>query len=232
MTRTAERTVERDMEKVIGKIRKILELSKNNPSFEEAQAAALKAQKLMAEYHISAADLENESTDPADITEKVVEVGNGNKWKFALSQVIARNFRCKVFFYGKSSAAFYGHEMDATIAADTYKFLFTTGNKAATNYYNKIRNNAKRNGEYFDGSGIKNSFLVGFVNGISESLEKQCTALMIVVPKEVEAGFEERTNGFRKITSRLNTASYYGREAEESGRRMAKEVLDNRKLTA
>lgn len=40
-------------EKIINKIKKVLELSKNNPSEKEAQAAALKAQKLMVEYHIS-----------------------------------------------------------------------------------------------------------------------------------------------------------------------------------
>lgn len=36
-------------EKIIEKIKKVLELSKNNPS--QVEAAALKAQKLMAEYH-------------------------------------------------------------------------------------------------------------------------------------------------------------------------------------
>lgn len=39
-----------DTEKIIAKIKKVLELSRNNPSEEEAKSAALKAQKLMAAY--------------------------------------------------------------------------------------------------------------------------------------------------------------------------------------
>lgn len=45
-------------DKIIEKIRKVLELSKNNPSIEEAKSAALKAQKLMAEYHVSMTEIE------------------------------------------------------------------------------------------------------------------------------------------------------------------------------
>ena len=55
-----ESNKEFNQEKIIDKIRKVLELSKNNPSEEEAQAAALKAQKLMAEYHISIKEIETE----------------------------------------------------------------------------------------------------------------------------------------------------------------------------
>ena len=36
-------------EKIIEKIKKVLELSKNNPSIEEAKSAAIKAQRLMAD---------------------------------------------------------------------------------------------------------------------------------------------------------------------------------------
>ena len=61
------------MEKIIEKVKKILELSKNNPSAEEAESAALKAQKLMAEYHISMAEIET-MNDVENISEKRVEV--------------------------------------------------------------------------------------------------------------------------------------------------------------
>lgn len=87
-------------EKVISKIKKVLELSKNNPSQEEAQAAALKAQKLMVEYHISMNEIEAVE-DIDSIVEKSVSVGNGSKWKYVLSQIVAKNFRCKHFYYGK-----------------------------------------------------------------------------------------------------------------------------------
>lgn len=44
-------------ERIIEKIRKCLVLANNNPSEEEAKAAALQAQKLLAKYNISMADV-------------------------------------------------------------------------------------------------------------------------------------------------------------------------------
>lgn len=41
-----------DLNKIADKIQKLLSLAGNNPSQEEAQAALLKAQKLMAQYNI------------------------------------------------------------------------------------------------------------------------------------------------------------------------------------
>ena len=217
-------------EKIIAKIKKVLELSKNNPSQEEAQAAALKAQKLMAEYHISIKEIDAVE-DIDSIVENYVSVGNGNKWKYALSRIVAENFRCKHFYYGKNTVVFYGYEVDTEIAAETFKFLFNTGNKAATSYYNKLRNNAVRDGEYFNGMGIKNCFLVGYLEGIKEELEKQCTALMIVIPKEVEDEYTEKSKDFRKMQNRgLNTTSYYGHQSREEGRRTGKDTMSGRKI--
>lgn len=217
-------------EKIIEKIKKVLELSKNNPSEEEAKSAALKAQKLMAEYHISMSEIE--AVDDIDnIVEKTITIGTGNKWKYILAGIIAKNFRCKHFYYGNSSVVFYGHEVDAEIAAETFKFLFETGNKAATNYYNKLRKEAAKSGNFFNGTGIKNSFLSGYLEGIKEELEKQCTALMIVVPKEVEDGYSERTKTFHTMQmSGLKTASYYGSQSREEGRKTGKSAIGSKQL--
>lgn len=217
-------------EKIIAKIKKVLELSKNNPSEEEAKSAALKAQKLMAEYHISIAEVE-EISNVEEIVEKSIEVGTGNKWKYKLADIVAKNFYCKVFFYGKSSVVFYGHDTDATIAAETFKFLFETGNKAAISYYNKLRNEAVKAGKFFKGNGIKNCFLLGYIRGINEGLEKQCTALMIVVPKDVEEGYMERTKDCYTVKNSLNTANYgYGQKALEHGILTGKNTISSRQL--
>ena len=60
-----------DTEKIIAKIKKILELSRNNPSKEEAKAAALKAQRLMAEYHLSESNTDGVK-DIKRIMEKII----------------------------------------------------------------------------------------------------------------------------------------------------------------
>lgn len=177
-------------EKIIEKIKKVLELSKNNPSQEEAQAAALKAQAMMAQYHIQLADVE-EIEDVEDIEEKRIYVGAGNKWKFQLANIVADNFRCKTYCYGRTSIVFYGYKTDTEIAAETFKYLFKTGNISAKSYYHKLRYEAVKNDQRFDGSGIVNSFLWGFMDGVRTALEKQCTALMIVVPREVEDAYSD-----------------------------------------
>lgn len=218
-----------DTEKIIAKIKKVLELSRNNPSEEEAKSAALKAQKLMAEYHISMSEVD-EVEDIDSIVEKSVSIGTGSKWKYTLAGIIAKNFRCRHFFYGKSTVVFYGYEVDAEIAAETFKFLFKTGNKAATNFYNKMRNEAVRCGRFFDGTGIKNCFLVGFLEGISEVLDKQCTALMIVVPQEVNEGYVERTKDAKKINNRIKARSYYAEESRAKGNRIGRNAISSRQL--
>ena len=146
-------------EKIIEKIKKVLELSKNNPSIEEAKSAAIKAQRLMAEYHISMSEIEA-IEDTENIVEERIDVGTGNKWKYTLSSIIAKNFRCKYFYYGKSSVVFYGYEEDAKIAAMTFKLLFEVGNKESAKYYQKERQKYLNvHNIRFDGRGIKNAFL-------------------------------------------------------------------------
>ncbi len=219
-----------DTDKIINKIKKVLELSRNNPSAEEAKSAALKAQKLMAEYRISMNDI-NEIKGIEEITEESVIVGMGNKWKYRLSAIVAKNFRCKTYFHGKDEVAFYGYDVDVKIAVETFKYLFEIGNRSANNFYNKKRIEVKKSGGYFDGSGIKNYFLAGYLQGISDVLDKQCTALMIVVPKEVDDGYKKKTQGYHKIDTTLRAKrNKYKNEAVDEGKRMGRNAVNNKRI--
>lgn len=221
-------------EKIIEKIKKVLELSKNNPSPEEAQSAALKAQKLMVEYHISLKEVEAVE-DVDEITETQVIVGTGNKWKYQLARIIAKNFRCRHFYYGKSIIVFYGHETDTEIAAMTFETLYKVGNKGANNFYQNKRNEAYRNGElyWFNGKGLKNQFLIGYLEGIKSVLDKQCTALMIVTPKEVNESYEKMVETWDMKRS-INTGLRYTRndEARQRGYETGRNAVENRRLAA
>lgn len=217
-------------EKIIEKIKKVLELSRNNPSEAEAQAAALKAQQLMAQYHISMSEIDD-ITDIENIVEEVVNVGGGKKWKYSLAHVVARNFRCRYFFYGRWAVVFYGYETDAKIAAETFKYLFKVGNKAASSFYNQLRNEAKENHIYFNGKGIMNNYVIGYVSGIKAALDKQCTALMIVVPKEVNEKCDDKLKGCKKsIDSSLNLASHHGAEAREAGFYKGRSTMESKQI--
>lgn len=197
--------------KIIETIRKVLELSYNNPSKEEAQAAALKAQELMAKYQISMSDIDLK--DEA-IDEIYIETGSGKKWKRLLADVITRNFCCKMFLYGNNTIVFYGHKTDVKIAHDVFQNLFYTGNQLASKEYRDARSWGENT------KGLVNDYLMGFVAGIKSVLDAQCTALMLVVPEDVEEGYNQKLAGckVKHTTHRVNTWSSTYHKGFNAGR--------------
>lgn len=218
----ATNEIKRDSEKIIEKIKKVLELSKNNPSENEAQAAALKAQELMAQYHITMEAVED-IKDIENIVEETIYVGGGHKWKYSLARAVAKNFRCRHFYYGKSTIVFYGYETDAKIAAQTFEYLFKIGNTKAR----KERAAYRKQGLFTDG--IYNNFCAGFVKGVESVLDKQCTALMIVVPKEVNEAYDG-IKFSRSFSTSLNLSSYYGSEARDKGYAAGRSAMESKSI--
>lgn len=178
---------------IIEKVKKILALAGNNPNQNEAIAAALKAQQLMAKFNINEADLGDEITEDKIESMECVTSGKTQKWRLSLALVIAKNFRCKVYLSGSGNVTFYGYDNDAAIAKEVFLTMYEIGVKLS----NKEKREARK--ESGTAKGIRNTFCLGFVNGIKTELEKQCTALMIVIPKEVEEKYNEEFK-FSKTT--------------------------------
>lgn len=211
------------MEKVIEKIRKLLAMTEENGASEnEAIIAALKTQKLMTEYNLTVADVADEHQEKSEIVEVPVDAGTKYKWKYRLANIIAVNFCCKVFVVGKSSVVFYGYKNHADVASEVFRFLFNTGNKLANNYYYKCMKDGR------DTVGVKNTFLSGFCKGIEEVLGKQCRALMLVTPKEVEESFKEIIAGSKSIKSAMKINR--DAQAYEDGKREGRFVANARSL--
>ena len=191
-------------EDILKKIDKLLALAGNNPNENEAISAALKAQELMAKYNIELAEVQGTESGQ-EITKETYTPKKSShyvsKWKYSLSQIIAKNFCCKTYSLGRDAIVFYGYEKDAKIAQQVFGFLFETGNKLADKYYRKCKNAGRET------KGLLNTYLSGFCEGIKEVLDKQCTALMVVIPKEVEESYEEYSKNFRKISNKLRTSS-------------------------
>lgn len=197
-------------EKIIDKVKKLLALSQNNPSVAEAEAAALKAQRLLAEYHIDMSQIDAVEDD--DIVADTTEVGGSKKWRFVLAEIVANNFRCKMFSMG-GKVAFYGHSTDVAVAKETYEYLFTVAQKGG-------RHEAHvQFGITGTSAGVYNSYVTGFAEGVKTALDKQCTALMIVVPEDVKSAYDEYSAGFatrrntvicRGIPSTMETARKNG----------------------
>lgn len=215
-------------EKVIDKIRKLLEMTTENGCSEnEAMVAALKAQKLMAEYDI---DLIDVKSDIKSMTEEIGEERvdttlNGNfstKWKIQLASIIAANFRCKVYTHSTNIIIFYGHKSDAKIAGDVFKFLFMTGTKLGAKHYRETKKAGKST------RGAATTYLLGFCKGIEEVLGKQCRALMIVTSPEVEKAWIEKSKrmGHKKVCYNQS----YDKDSYEQGRTDGRATANARSL--
>jgi hypothetical protein len=213
-------------EKIIQTIRKVLELSRNNTSEGEARVAALKAQELLAKYHIDMKEVESIDIDAVESIEEVRVDLPAKKWKYKLAQIVADNFRCKHFYIGKGILVFYGHKTDADVAAETFKYLFNVGNRLAGREVDKafIETGTSAN--------VYNSFVAGFCAGIEEGLAQQCKALMIITPEDVKTSFAEMTKswGTMNCGSMRIGANAHCKEAYETGKTEGRHAVRSRQI--
>lgn len=180
-----EKPDENKIESVIARINKLLALSdqSRNPSENEAILASLQVQKLLAKYNLSMADVTGERQEE-DVEESIADVGVGKKWKFSLATAVSNNFACKSYFVGRDQIVFYGYRADIIAARRVFVYLFKVGDKLANQLAKKHRE------EYGYADGIYNSFCKGFVAGVRKELEKQCTALALIVQPKVQQSFD------------------------------------------
>lgn len=211
-------------EKILTTIKKLFELSKNNPSEEEAKSAAFKAQELLAKYHIDAAEVEDVDLDKIEAIDEIKVDIPAKKWKYTLAEIVAKNFRCKHFYYGRSAVVFYGHHTDAWAAAETFKYLFRLGDKLACKKvrlaYTKTRSS----------DGVYNSFVLGFCAGVREVFEAQSAALMIVTPQDVIDRYADRTKN--AATSRVSRCKASDYEIYQKGKESGRDAVKKRALEA
>lgn len=207
----AESNVESDdekekLEKVKRKIEKLVALAdlEKNPSEHEAISASLKVQKLLAEYHLTLAQVMGEEDVKEDVEQAVADCGRGSSihnWRFNLADCVASGYCCKSYRVGKEkkdcSAVFYGYKEDVLSARRIYTYLYNVGNKLGNQY---AKTHSYEENPYM-------SFCLGFTAGIRESLEKQSTALALVIQPEVEEEWEKFSENFRKASSRGHRVS-------------------------
>lgn len=175
------------MNDITSKIQKLLSLAGNNPSEEEAKAALLKAQELMAKYNIEQAELQPEGQKYTyDLVETRVKDRGIHS---SLGVVIATSFSCRII---RSAGYIYvfGRSDNAKSAAEALKFAFKAMRRGA---HKSIR------GEGLDPEGpgvapIYNSYCKGFIAGIKSAMDAQCVALAIIVPQDVTDEMNTRFN--------------------------------------
>ena len=91
------------MADIVGRIKKLIALSKSNDSPEEAAQAAAHAQDLMFKYQIGEVDLDVGDTDertPEEITNNPIQTADTKRaiWKSSLAHAVANGFGCEMYF--------------------------------------------------------------------------------------------------------------------------------------
>lgn len=190
-------------EKLVEKIKKMMELANHNNSEEESISAALQAQRLMVKYNIHEDEVSLE-----EIKEELGSIEADQKvstqlknWRFQLALIVAKNFRCKT--YRKASqVVFRGYKTDIQLALQTYLLLYNVGHRNGAAAYAVARQ------LHGSGKGIYNSYALGFLSGVRSAFDEQCTALMVVTPPEVEEEFKEFSKGFKATKSHIHGADF------------------------
>ena len=213
-------------DKILEKVKKLLALAGNNPSQAEAEAAAAKAQALLQEYNLTLKDVDGGEEEALDFT--YFETGVDRAWKYDLANVIAKNFRCKCCWWGKSKVGFYGYKHDTEVAASVFEFLFW----AIRRNLRKVKKQAML--DRGTAKGVIYSYSTGFIAGIKEVLDAQCTALMIVTPEKVSTGWEVwgKANNLKDMPINRRDKKGFNTEDYEKGKVDGRSAMNSRSIEA
>lgn len=173
-----------DMNKMMEKVQKLLALAGNNPSEQEAKAAAMKAQKLIAQYNLDLSALSSEEVIQYKLL-KAEHPNNNNGYRGQLAAILAPNFRCKAIYLG-TDIHFFGREGDVDTCVGVFNYLYKT---MRTNGCRQERI-ARKEGR--SAHGVANCYWAGFMRGLKDELGAQSKALAIIVPEDVKDKFTEK----------------------------------------
>lgn len=170
---------------IMDKIQKLFALAGNNPDREEAEAALLKAQALMAKYNIKVAEQGNKKEECVlKVVEKHARLRNAARNRLIV--IIAKAFAVKCIIY-MDHPAFFGYTHNAEAAASAFVFCANAMHRGGS----KAGMDAHRSSDV-GWTYAYNSYTLGFMDGLKAKFDEQCKALMIVVPQEVTTDFNNR----------------------------------------
>ncbi|GAA4825477.1 DUF2786 domain-containing protein [Algivirga pacifica] len=174
---------------VIGKIKKLLALSKSTEQH-EAALALQRCRELMDKHGIQMDDLQVLDIEE-QITEKGMKSRKPNQYSVHLANMIAQLFQCGVYWQTKIQyglyddkpiyhvyPVFYGKDPYYSICCYTFDVLYKKLTKARNDY--KSNSKAKRARK----TAMKDSFALGWVTGVYQNIHH-------LIPKRVVHSAEE-----------------------------------------
>lgn len=201
-------------QKIITKVKGLLDVAKDNNQDEEAQTAFLLAQKLMVKYNINKSSLQDQ--------ERTVEYGLLEKCKKlsvlkqSLALVIANNF--KVLFVrtgliypeGYFKYRFYGYSSDVELAKNMYFLAIDIIKYRTEQHLNDFYLGAKTSRNRKLTMDVKKNYIYGFIRGLEIRLNYQTKKyeLMVKPDKELFKRLGSTKNKYNKINCDYGSNSF------------------------
>lgn len=219
-------------DKIMTRIRKAMNLSKDNANDNESQNAMLLAQRLMAKYGIDMSEVSNseEETSNEMIDEAITEKGRTPNWKKLLAMVVANNFRCYSYTrtgFGKSRLFFLGMKGDVALAKEMFEFAISVLQNSVRKYLKE----QKSVRDDYNPTGLRNDYISGFISGLESKFTEQVEELnltpMLVKDDTLVDEFQSRS--FRTKKSSSVKRSHDG-NAYSSGHKKGKSLTKHQRI--
>ena len=213
-----------NMDKIANKIQKLLNLAGNNPNEEEAQAALLKAQKLMAQYNVdleSLGDGKKELKCSLELT-KVKANPRDNQ----VQVIIANAFACKPIISCGRHLMFFGREDNAKAAKSCMEFIHKTMERGIRRICREYGLESSERGA----SAIYNGYAKGFIEGLRDTVGAQTVALAVVVPEDVKEAFAKKFPNVSQYKSKSTTWDPSYMNAYHQGKQDGRSAMNKRSL--
>lgn len=129
-----------DKDIVVGRVRKLLNLSAS-ANEHEAVAAAAKAQELLSKYNLKMSEIPSHDQSAMKAEESRVRVRKrADEWMYVLSDYTAKAFDCDYYH----TSGVYGHMVfigvgaDSEVCAWTYEYIYTQLKRMVTKKYGRL----------------------------------------------------------------------------------------------
>lgn len=175
-----------DMNKIAEKVQKLLNLAGNNPNQEEAQAALLKAQALMAQYNLDMEALNGE--EKIQYSFEISKI-KANPRARAILNIIAEAFACKPLISANKKCGFFGRKDNAEAAKTCMEFIHRTLERGINQVCKK---EGLASSAVAGASDIYNGYAAGFIKGLKEAVSAQTVALAVVVTEDVKDAYAKK----------------------------------------
>ncbi len=177
---------------IIQKIKKLLALASSDNE-NEAQAAMMKAQELLAKHKLTIRDVNDVHEESKVIEKQTAVTFKKATWKGRLSSVIASNFCCYNYYYTDKThrVSFMGLPEDVETAVSVFEYAV----EYITGRTRQLKRKYYRLGE--STRGLENDYAQGFIIGLSQKYEAQKQknqewALVLVKPQVVIEAYQRK----------------------------------------